>query len=220
MPSHAQSKNRTLGMDVSHYQKDIDWPAVYATGVRFVFCKAAEGTHHVDPLFDAHLEAAQANSILPGSYHFFRAHKDPEQQAQRYFDAAAHRSALPPVLDFETLNGVSATEAIVRARRFIEATEALWDRACIVYTYPAFWNLLGQPEAPDMGERPLWIAHYTTHEPILPRPWKEWTFWQYDGTGGQVLPNGMDADFNWFNGSEVDLHDFQRSTMPTLELTR
>lgn len=39
-------------------------------------------------------------------------------------------------------------------------------------------------------------------------PWDDWTFWQYDGNGGQTLPNGRDCDFNVFNGTLDELEAF------------
>ena len=55
------------------------------------------------------------------------------------------------------------------------------------------------------GSVPLWIADYhaagrdglaRTRAPVIPRPWIDWLFWQFDGNGGLKLPhNGVDADF-------------------------
>lgn len=39
------------GIDVSHYQKNIDWEKVANSGVDFVYIKATEGATYVDPMF-------------------------------------------------------------------------------------------------------------------------------------------------------------------------
>ncbi len=62
-----------------------------------------------------------------------------------------------------------------------------------------------------LADYPLWIASYGA-SPSIPAPWSSWTMWQYDGNGGQRMPNGGDADFNWFNGDEEALASFCRTT--------
>jgi len=208
---------RTLGIDISKCQRGFNWPAVYAEGVRFSVCRATEGTTLVDPRFEDNHTGAESAGILTGSYHDFRPHKDPELQARHYYKIAGERTHLPPAIHFDTLNGVSGEDAFFRARRFVEITEVLWDRPCMISTYHVFWLLLGDPCAPDFGDRALWIAHYTAKEPTIPRPWSKWTFWQFDGEDGQLLPGGVDSDFNWFDGSEEDLRTFCRQSMPTVE---
>ena len=42
-----------LGVDVSHFQGVIDWPAVAKSGVQFAMIKATEGTGFVDPRYVA-----------------------------------------------------------------------------------------------------------------------------------------------------------------------
>jgi hypothetical protein len=37
------------GIDVSHYQGEVDWPAVAVSGVRFAFIKATDGVDDIDP---------------------------------------------------------------------------------------------------------------------------------------------------------------------------
>ena len=39
------------GVDVSRWQRQIDWASVASSGKRFAFIKATEGGDHVDPLF-------------------------------------------------------------------------------------------------------------------------------------------------------------------------
>ena len=39
-----------FGIDVSHYQEEIDWKRVEASGVKFALLKASEGSDFVDPM--------------------------------------------------------------------------------------------------------------------------------------------------------------------------
>jgi lysozyme len=204
-----------LGTDVSAAQGGhLDWPAVAAGGVRFAFCKATEHVGFVDSTFARNVVASAQAGLIAGSYHVLHPDADVQRQAKHYFDVAAGRSELPPVLDLELTGGLAGPEVARRAFAFIEATEALWGRPCTVYTAQWFWSLIGDPPGPEFGERPLWVAHYGVKSPAIPRPWRErgWAIWQFDGNGGRRLP-GVDGDFDYFNGVEDDLRVYCEQTL-------
>ncbi|KAF5390923.1 hypothetical protein D9757_004056 [Collybiopsis confluens] len=58
------------GIDVSHYQGTIDWAAVVANGIKFVFIKATESTDFLDPNFSANYDGATKAGLIRGGYHF------------------------------------------------------------------------------------------------------------------------------------------------------
>lgn len=206
-----------LGTDVSAAQGSrLDWPAIAASGLRFAICKATEHVGYTDPTFARNAVAAAQAGLIVGSYHVLRPEGDVDRQARHYFEVAAAHSEFPPVLDFELTGGVVGAEVHRRAVAFVEATEALWGRPCIVYTGVGFWNLIGNPESPALGERPLWVAHYGVSTPSIPKPWRRagWTMWQFDGNGGRKLPGGVDADFNWFAGDDESLRALCQRTAP------
>lgn len=91
-----------------------------------------------------------------------------------------------------------------------------WGITTGVYGYPYFFSALSKAiDWHDMANRRLWIAggpQYKNGNGKVPdlskeRPprtniWgDEWCIWQHDGDGGAKLPNGVDADFNVFNGT-------------------
>jgi GH25 family lysozyme M1 (1,4-beta-N-acetylmuramidase) len=61
-----------LGMDVSHYQKNIDWRKVKASGVGFAINKCTEATNYLDPTFADYKKNIQSNGMVWGCYHFAR----------------------------------------------------------------------------------------------------------------------------------------------------
>ena len=67
------------GIDVSYWNAGIDWPKVRATGQRFVFVKATEGSFYSDPTFDDNWLGAKSAGLLRGAYHFFRCNVDPKK---------------------------------------------------------------------------------------------------------------------------------------------
>lgn len=212
-PATLPSGPRTKGIDVSRHQGKIDWPACYGIGLRFAFCKATEGTDWKDPRFDDNVDGiadARDAGLVTGAYHYFLPNQDPVAQAAHFFAVAGGRVDLPPVIDFESLGGVSEVLAIQRARVFIEETRKLWKQDVILYTYTAFWDQLLHGGAIDLEDRSffgamvLWLADYRT-KPLVPVLWNKWTFLQFDGDGGLTMPSGVDADFNVFDGDEAAL---------------
>src|SRR5258708_6476004 len=57
------------GLDVSHFQRTIDWPEVSKTKV-FTFIKATEGVSETDPLFATNWAASKAAGLLRSAYGF------------------------------------------------------------------------------------------------------------------------------------------------------
>ena len=70
------------GIDVSRWQTSINWPAVYAEGKRFAFCKATESSSIVDQWFAVNTANSRAAGVITGFYHFARAtENDPLTEA-------------------------------------------------------------------------------------------------------------------------------------------
>lgn len=200
------------GIDVSHWQNDIDWAEVKRSGVKFAFIKATEfpdkrTTLFVDNKFKANAEGAKANGIHWGAYHFFRTHIDPVIQANVYCETVGEFSSLPPVLDLEAA-GSKGERLNYKVRQFLEEVEKISSRKPIIYTSSGFWRSFMACEKRDHTDwarfYPLWLAHYTSLWPNSPYPWIGWAFWQYSDKG--TLPGiKTHVDLNWFTGSEEEL---------------
>lgn len=68
-----RTKGNAQGIDVSHYQGDIDWKKVAGSGITFAFVKATEGETYKDPTFMRNAEGAADAGLLAGAYHFLKA---------------------------------------------------------------------------------------------------------------------------------------------------
>lgn len=197
-----------LGTDAAMHQRGADWRAIAAEGVRYAFIKATEGQGYTDPCWSDFAAQVRAAGILLGAYHVLWPNRDPLQQARHFHATAGHLAELPPVLDWELMKGCAPHDVHACAVAFVEETERLWGRECIVYTYPSFVVSLGTAMLKSpLASRPLWIAHYGVPAPSIPKPWTSWRWWQYDGDGGRRYPSGQDADYNWFDGTERELLD-------------
>ena len=90
------------GIDVSKYQGDIDWNAVKASGVKFVWIKATEGGDHADEKFTANWAGAKSVGIPHGAYHFVYWCRPPSEEVSWFEqNVPIEDDSLPPVLDVE-----------------------------------------------------------------------------------------------------------------------
>ncbi|HEX5838680.1 MAG TPA: GH25 family lysozyme [Anaerolineales bacterium] len=207
------------GIDVSYWNAGIDWPKVRAAGQRFVFAKATEGDYYADPTFDDNWRGAKAAGFLRGAYHFFRANVDAKKQANKFIDyvrSMSDTAELPPVLDLETHDNQGKEKIITRARTWLDLVEEAFNRKPMIYSGQYFlqdhFSEAGGGPPSWAKEYPLWLAQYPNvyvpgSQPVLPRGWFTWTFWQYSERG---RINGINAnvDLNLFNGSLEDLYKF------------
>lgn len=171
-----------LGVDVSYYQGDIVWPRVKRAGVSFAFIRAYDGTDIFDTRFVANWNGAKKAGIERGVYQFFRPELSPVDQADAVIKVLRTHGMgeLPPVIDVETTGGLPLQTVAERAQVWIDRVRAELKIEPIVYTNPGMWRL--RP-AHEIVAQPLWLAHYTTTCPELPRPWRRWTYWQYTDNG-------------------------------------
>jgi lysozyme len=207
-----------LGIDVSHWQEDVDWFAVAGGGVKFAFAKATEGNQSVDQKFSRNWAGIQQAGLVRGAYHFGRPGRDPETQAVHFASivGALGFNDLPPVLDIEEDDGHAAAHVITWMRRFLTKADALFGRRLMIYT-GAFWRgELGNPRDAFFGERALWLAAYVK-SPVVPAAWPRSTFWQYtEGKNNAPadIPGVRPCDQNRFEGTEAELGALCAGTMP------
>ena len=180
------------GLDVSHYQGEINWRAVAADGIRFCFIKATEGTADIDPKFKENWVGADAAGLLRGAYHFFRPELNPEQQAQHFLSVVELDSrALPPALDIEVADGVTPTNLRSAIRSWVDTIGSATSCKPIIYADPYFWR---EDVHAEFGDYPLWLACYAA-KPEIPSNWKSWTFWQYTDRGSvSGIEGNVDLD--------------------------
>lgn len=193
------------GIDVSKFQRDINWEAVKQMQVdkiriSFTFIKATEGITRQDAAFKRNWQKAGKAGLIRGAYHFFYSTRDPIKQAINFRNVVQLESGdLPPVLDIEIHNNQPAAVIRSTAKIWLEEMEKAYGVKPIIYTNLKFYNTyLGD----EFNEYPLWIAHYYQKE--RPRVNREWLFWQHSDIG---RVNGIKTivDFNVFRGDSAAL---------------
>ena len=171
-------------MDVSRWQKSIDWDAVKRSGkidgVMLRVLGSKGGKPYVDPAFERNYAACTARGIPVGGYYYTCA-VTPRQTAE---ELAALRAALegknfqmPIAIDVEGSNLRALTPAKLSAR-VAEAAAQLeaWGLYAMVYTYTNFADTALDMDA--LTAYDLWIADYRGH-----RPTRKHGMWQYTSKG-------------------------------------
>lgn len=193
----------TPGIDVSYYQRTIDWPRVQRAGIRFAFIRVSDGATIRDPMFATNWTQARRAGVVRGAYQYFRPDQSIAAQADLMIAAMHDRTPddLPPVLDIEIDAGLAATVVADRARRWIDRVRDKLGVEPIVYTGNDLWRHGG---AAALATQPLWVAHYTSACPTVPAPWTRWSFWQHTDRGAVPGIEGP-VDLDLFAGTVDDL---------------
>lgn len=165
------------GIDVSHHQGPIDWPAVAAEGVAFAYIKATEGGDWVDTRFAENWEASGEAGLLRGAYHFFTLCRPGLEQADHLIATVPREAGmLPPAIDLEFGGNCAARPTVAEFRAeldaFLARVSAHYETRLVAYTNAHFYDVYLDDDPPDVT---WWIAS------TLLKPWgdPEWVFWQY-----------------------------------------
>ncbi|MCK4731814.1 MAG: PKD domain-containing protein, partial [Methanophagales archaeon] len=214
------------GIDVSHYQGDIDWSQVYNAGYRFAFAKATEGDHRPPQIIDDHFETNMNEGhdagMLMGAYHFAHPEvNDATDEAQFFVNVADDyltEGYLRPVLDLESGASLGKTALSTWVHEWMNTVKSETGIEPIIYVNSNYANNYLDS---SVSSYELWIAHWTYDPDASPNTgiWNDWDFWQYSDAGSVPGVNG-DVDMDLFNGDMSRLNTFviaQPSQPPTAD---
>ncbi|MET0935375.1 MAG: glycoside hydrolase family 25 protein [Luteibacter sp.] len=211
-------------IDISHHNTLSDVAKVAADGVLGVFQKTTQGARFVDPTFAANKKKIQAGGLLFGAYHFGTA-GDPSGQAEFFVNTAGPDALL--VLDFEG-NPQGLDMSLLEAEQFVHRVNELTGRYPGLYSGHTLKEALaaqGMTSAAqtELSKCWLWIAQYA-QSPLIPKVWKDWTFWQYtDGANGpqpHTVAGVGRCDRDHFNGTAAQLKAFWKANSPAPSTAR
>lgn len=193
------------GIDVSHYQKHIDWTAIAAQDIQFAFVKATEGETMRDTLFCKNWFEIKDAGIKRGAYHFYRPGISPEKQAVNFLSTTyLEHGDLAPVLDVEVTDGASAADIQQGVQTWLTMVGDFYKIRPIIYTNQKFFN---KYLAGYFTDYPIWIARYSSRKVPELEAGHDWHFWQY-GNRGRLHGIHGDVDFNVFQGGLEQLENF------------
>ncbi|TWJ56156.1 glycoside hydrolase family 25 protein [Bacillus paralicheniformis] len=166
------------GIDVSHWQGNINWKKVAGDGIKFAFIKATEGTTLQDNKFETNVSGANAVGIKTGAYHFARFGSKSEALAEaRFFLSVVNKVRLtyPLVLDLEVnqrnVSKSVLTDAAIAFLREIEKAGYF----TMIYSGKSFLeNCLDESKLKPFA---LWVARYSS------KLGRDADIWQYSDCG-------------------------------------
>jgi len=218
------------GIDISHYQKTINWDQVSKSDkiifyrrtknntservekksrVQFCIIKATEGENFVDGKFKENLSGCNKYKIPKTGYHYFRFKSDPKKQAQNFINQVPKSQInFPPAIDLEykyneslKVENPSIKKDFVRKLKILSGElEKHYGQKPIFYTTPQFYASLIKNNFPD---NPIWIQDL---RPVK-SPNCEWMFWQIS-LRGQIKGIIGAVDIDKFNGRKEDFYKF------------
>ena len=195
------------GIDVSHYQGDINWKMLEQTRqgqfpIQFIFMKATEGGDDSDDRFTANFDSARAHGFIRGAYHFYNPKTDANKQADFFIQSVKLEPGdLPPVLDIEK-KGKDMKKLQSDLKLWLRKVENHYGVKPIIYASYKFKTRYLNDSV--FNTYPYWIAHYYVDSVRYEGDWK---FWQHTDVG--TLPGIEEkVDLNVFNGGKNELDAF------------
>lgn len=204
------SRFSVQGVDVSHYQGEIDWNLLAAQNIHFAYIKATEGSSHVDEYFEKNWAGAKNAGIVSGAYHFFSFESPAETQAALYIQTVGSLSKrLVPAIDVEYYprgkNQLEKEHVQKELKDLLDRLEAYYGAKPFIYSTRHFYKTYLKD---DFSDYPLWIRNLYLLPSTSPRD--KWMIWQYsdhgvlDGYSGQETFIDKDA----FRGTFSQLETF------------
>jgi lysozyme len=178
------SNAESNGIDVSHFQGNVDWKKVAASGISFAFVKATQGAHFTDPKFKENWAGTRAAGVLRGAYHFLDPSVDGKKQAAHFLATAKLGTGdLLPAVDVEKIGAGGAVELRNNLMAFLAEVHKVSGHHAIIYISPAFWNehIAAGTKAP--WKNPLWVAEYGVSKPRTIDGLPSWSIWQHSRKG-------------------------------------
>lgn len=191
------------GVDVSHYQGEIDWEKMAEQDVDFAFIKATEGSGHVDERFYDNWQAVGQTDLAVGAYHFFSFDSPGRTQAEQFINTVGDLTGkLPPAVDIEYYgekagNPPDKEAMAAELQEMLALLEVHYQRKPIIYTT---YEVYDRYIKGNFDEYPLWIRN--VYYPPMGEMGERWTFWQYtdreilEGYEGQEKYVDMNV-FRW-----------------------
>lgn len=198
----ALTTSRTLGIDVSAYQGNVNWSSQYGAGVRWAYTKATEGDYYTNAYFPQQYNGSYNAGIIRGAYHFANpAGRSASAQADYFVNHGGGWSrdgkTLPGMLDIEynpygsTCYGLSNSAMVTWIKTFLAEYKARTSRDAVIYTTTDWWSTCTGNSTAFNSTNPLWIARYASSPGTLPGGWPYYTMWQYTSSP---------IDKDYFNG--------------------
>lgn len=225
---------RVKGIDVSKWQKDIDWAKVAADGIKFAFVRIGHrgltsGQITEDPYWKRNVQGALAAGIAVGIYFYSTSitEKEAEEEAEYVVGKIKpYNITMPVVFDYEGFStkghrnyGMSKAQITANCKAFQNVVKAQ-GYSCLLYGSRSYL-----PQKFDLGELDdyLWVARYAGTTQVLDAekyfPGIEGydnriAIWQYANNGTVSGINGsVDLDYMYIDVSKKEEEKQEKKKM-------
>ncbi len=196
------------GVDVSSGNGTVNWTQVKASGRKFAYVLATQGTYFTNTLFAPNYAAVKAAGLVRGAIHLFDPTVNGTSQANYFLSVMGtiQPGDLPPAMELGPLNNgnsgaVSGSVLLAGVDQWMTVVKAATGLTPIVFSDP---TMLEQAPGSGFSADPLWIESYGVTCPLVPVGWHQWVFWQSSSTGTVPGISGP-VDLDEFNGTLKEL---------------
>lgn len=203
-----------LLVDVSKWQRDIDFDQMRSSGVHGVILKCGQGTAR-DAYYEINMRKAKEAGLPRGTYWFFDSRVSPRVQAYWWWQwIKDDPGELMHFADYEETYGgkYGGWDNFYIFLAEFQRLSGLPSGKIGIYTGYYYWIAHSPTDSESLAwfsQFALWLAWYTQNPEvvIIPKPWTNDTFvmWQY-GTPPNGFMRGVESleiDENNFNGDHV-----------------
>ncbi len=195
------------GIDVSEYQKSIDWERVREAGAEFAiirlgYSSASDGSLHLDARYEENIKGAADAGIKTGVYFFSQAVNTEEAVKEAEFVAKNLRGYditgpvafdMEPVGEGDRIEVLTAEDKTEIADAFCRAIES-FGYPSMIYGNPSW--ISNHLNLSYLSDHSIWLAHYTW---ATDYPYK-FVMWQYSSEGKVDGIEG-NVDLNMYFGA-------------------
>jgi GH25 family lysozyme M1 (1,4-beta-N-acetylmuramidase) len=190
-----------FGIDISHYQGNINWRKVAGTHhpIKFVYIRSTMGINGKDKRYAANYRNAKKQGFLVGAYHYYRPNENSTRQFNNFAATVKLRKGdLPPVLDIELIGRQSRASIVKGVLNWLRLAQRKYGVKPVLYTGRHFYDKYLKGRG---GNYYLWISSFSSKHKIKHH---DWTFHQFTD---KVRVTGIRStvDGNDFNGTLEEL---------------
>ncbi len=202
---YVTSIGKTSGIDVSHYNGNINWQAVRDSGVDFAILKIGEyrestGTIIKDSNFDSYYSACKSLGIAVGGYFYSYAFNPTEASHEasaclaiingKSFEMPIFLDVEDKILKNAVANGRTNKDELTNASiTFCNIMNNNGHKSGVYASRNFFYEYL---DTPRLEQYSIWLAHYTSQTDYTGK----YDLWQYTSSG--LIPGITgNVDLDW-----------------------
>lgn len=172
------------GVDVSHWQGDVDFDALKRQGYEFAIIKATQGTWFVDPKLKQNVARCEAAGMAHSLYHFLDPIQDGYQDGSEQLNwfhqnTVGLHGQLPNALDAEWQGPLTNLQYTGLVLDFLQSTILRW----LLYSNLNFLDNIIKRQDEIAEEADIWLAWPSgITPPRMPKHYDESLIkiWQWD----------------------------------------